>query len=128
MADLQEQSRKQPTMTQTVIVMGCNTGGLAVIRSLGKRGLYIVAMTHNRNDIGTASKYVKEVVWCPDPDNEREFVDFLIKNAPRWNHPFVIECGDAYTKVLSRNKEGSRQLLHTGCARLGSCIHIPRKA
>jgi D-aspartate ligase len=91
-------------LTETVIVMGCNTGGLAVIRSLGKRGLNIIAMTHNRSDVGTASKYVQEVVWCPDPDNEQQFVDFLLNNAHRWQHPFVIECGDAFTKTLSRHK------------------------
>ena len=61
-----------------VIVMGCNVGGLAVIRSMGRRGLHIIALTHNTRDFAQYSKYVAEKEFCPDLSDEEAFIKYLI--------------------------------------------------
>ncbi len=87
-----------------VIVLGCNPGGLAVIRSLGRRGIHVIAMTHSRSDIGTVSRYCRETVWCPHPDDPAELADFLVSNK-KWHGSIIIEAGDYFAVMLSRHQE-----------------------
>ena len=95
-----------------VIVANCKHGGLAAIRSLGRRGLYVIAMTHSRGDFGTASKYIKEHAWCPDPANEDAILDYLLKNGPRWQGALILETSDYFSVVLSKYKSELQQYYH----------------
>lgn len=92
-------------MKDKVISLGCSTGGLAIIRALGKRGLHVVAMSHDPDDIGLYSKYVGETVVCPHPNEQEAFRDFLIENALRWPNALIIESGDYYALALSQLKD-----------------------
>ncbi|MEM1441134.1 MAG: hypothetical protein AAGF67_02250, partial [Verrucomicrobiota bacterium] len=74
-------SKGTPENTEsTVIVVGCGTGGLAVIRSLGRRpGIRIIAASHKEDSVGFASKYVSERVTIPHAaTQEEEFVEFFL--------------------------------------------------
>jgi predicted ATP-grasp superfamily ATP-dependent carboligase len=77
---------------------------LAVVRSLGKRGLRVIAMTNNRNDCGVVSKYVSETVWCPHPKDEEALVEFLISHKA-WHGALLLESDDYYAVVLSKYKQ-----------------------
>lgn len=88
-----------------VLVLGCTHGGLSVIRSLGKRGLYIIASTYNPREFGLASRYIKEQVVCPHPQDEEAFIDFLLDKADQWKGALILETNDFYATVLSKNKE-----------------------
>ena len=67
------------------IVIGCRVNGFGVIRSLGLKNFQIIAMSYDKTDFGHASKYVYERVKIPHPRREeREFVNFLIKNSYKW--------------------------------------------
>jgi D-aspartate ligase len=92
-------------MKEKVIALGCSTGGLAVIRALGKRGLHVVAMSHDPKDIGLVSKYAAEAVVCPHPNDEEAFLDFLLKNRSSWPDALIIESGDYYAVALSKLKD-----------------------
>jgi D-aspartate ligase len=88
-----------------VIVIGCHVCGLGVIRSLGLKGFQIIAMSYDRTDFGNASKYVYERVKIPHPRvEEKDFVDFLIKNSHRWNGALIFDTNDDVTVSISKNK------------------------
>lgn len=92
-------------MTDKVISLGSSTGGLAIIRALGKRGLHVVAMSHDPDDIGLTSKYASESVVCPHPNDQEAFLAFMLENAHRWPDALIIESGDYYAVALSQLKE-----------------------
>ncbi|MCB0194725.1 MAG: hypothetical protein KDJ65_22425 [Anaerolineae bacterium] len=91
-------------MKNKVIVLGCSSGGLAVIRALGKRGLHVIALSHDPHDIGLSSKYVGEVAICPHPRNLDAFLEFMLEKAPLWSDLLIIETGDYYAEALSKLK------------------------
>jgi len=91
--------------TGKVIVAGCTHGGLSVIRSLGKHGLTIIAMTYNPGEHGLSSRYVNEKVICPHPKNEIAFINFLLKNAQKWSGALIVETNDYYATALSKHKD-----------------------
>ena len=85
--------------------MGCHVGGLAVIRSLGRMKIPIIAMTYNSVDFADVSKYVSEKVVIPHPKNEKEFTEFLVKNSHKWRGALIIESDDYAAISLAKNKE-----------------------
>lgn len=87
------------------IVIGCHVCGLGVIRSLGLMGFQIIAMSYDRTDFGHASKYVYERVKIPHPRiEEKEFIDFLIKNSYRWSEALIFDTNDDVAVSISKNK------------------------
>ena len=91
-------------MKNKVIALGCSTGGLAIIRALGKRGFYVIALTHDAHDIGLSSKYVDEAVVCPHPSDLEAFSEFMLEKASVWSGCLIIESGDYYAEALSKLK------------------------
>lgn len=87
-----------------VIVIGCNVGGLAVIRSLGRRGIDVIALSHNPADFAHTSKYVTEYAECPHPSDEGAFIDFLLDRADRWGGALILETGDYHAVALAKHK------------------------
>ena len=87
-----------------VIVIGCHVGGLAVIRSLGRKNQHIIALTHNNLDFAQTSRYVAERATCPDPSDETAFVDFLLDRADRWEGALIVETGDYHAVALAKHK------------------------
>ena len=87
-----------------VIVAGCTHGRLSVIRSLGKRGLHVIAITYNPAEHALASRFVNEKAICPHPRDERAFVDFLLQKAPEWDGALILETNDFYATALSKHK------------------------
>lgn len=88
-----------------VIVIGCSLTGYAVIRALANKDIYIVAMTYAKRDVAQLSRYVSEVVLCPAPEDEEQFVGLLIKNADRWGGALILETADSAAIALSKTKE-----------------------
>jgi len=91
-------------MNNKVISLGCSTGGLAIIRALGKRGLYVIALSHDPDDIGLTSKYANEAVVCPHPSDQDAFLEFMLEKASVWADTLIIESGDYYAAALSKLK------------------------
>ena len=88
------------------IVIGCDVGGLGVIRSLGIKGFKVLALSYDRTDFGNASKYVYKSVRIPHPRREeKDFVDFLIRNSHIWKEALILESNDDIAVSLSKNKD-----------------------
>ena len=92
-------TKQQPD--RRVISLGASTGGLAVTRALGRRGMHVIAVAYDPSDIALRSKYVSETVICPHPDDVDAFLDFMLEKVPVWGGLPIIESGDYYAKVLS---------------------------
>jgi predicted ATP-grasp superfamily ATP-dependent carboligase len=88
-----------------VFVFDTHFNGLAIIRSLGSKGIPIYALDTHRS-IGTFSKYVK-YIHCPDPlTDENEFINFLInlgRNVDK--KPLLFPTNDEWVSAISKNKD-----------------------
>lgn len=88
------------------VVIGCKVGGLGVIRSLGAEGFKIIATYYDRTDFAYTSKYVYERAKIPHPrTEEKEFVDFLVRNSGKWKDALLLETNDEALVAISRNKD-----------------------
>jgi len=88
------------------IVLSSHTAGLGVIRALGAMGVPIVSIYYDKSDMGYVSKYVRERVRAPHPEeHEAEFIDLLVDCVQRTGNALVIASDDATLSVVSRHKE-----------------------
>lgn len=94
------------TKMKRAIVIGCKVSGIGVIRSLGVEGFKIVALYYDRTDFAHASRYVYEKTKIPNPrTEEKEFVDFLIRNSGKWKDALLLETNDDIAVAISKNKD-----------------------
>ena len=90
---------------KNVLVIGCDVGGYGVIRALGEKGIYPIALTYDDVDFAYSSKYVSEKVKCPHPSKEQDkFIDFLISNRHRWDGHLILETDDDGVVAISKFK------------------------
>jgi D-aspartate ligase len=88
------------------MVFNCYVGGLAVIRSLGRRGIPVVAVDYSRDAIGFSSRYTYESVIAPHPETDEDgFVEFLIEGASKWAGSILIPAHDFELAAFSHYKE-----------------------
>jgi len=77
---------------------------LGAVRTLGKRGFYVMAGSASRHSISFYSKYCREKVVYPSPRNEREFVDFLCNYVREKKVDVILPIGYLASTTLSRHK------------------------
>ncbi len=86
------------------IVIGCYIGGLGVMRSLREMGFHIIALSYHNMDFGYSSNYAHERSKVPHPSTEeKEFVDFLIKNSDKWRGATLFYPDDEVAVTVSKN-------------------------
>lgn len=93
--------------TPGVIVIGDHVQALGIIRSLGKRNIPVYLLHDKNLCISRFSRYTKRFIKTPGPNNEQEFVDFMIKIAKNeqlegW---ILMPTNDAAVRTLSKHKE-----------------------
>ena len=78
--------------------------GLGVARSLGREGIPVIGLDYKK-DIAWYSKYVTPF-FCPNPNDEDEFLLFIIDKAKKLNEkPIIFITADDYLPVIIKNKE-----------------------
>ncbi len=87
-----------------VIILGCRHGGLAVMRSLGPRGVYVIGLTYDPTDFGLRSRFLDEWHVCPHPREEEALVDFLMAHGEAWDGALLYETNDYYLTAISKHK------------------------
>ncbi len=89
-----------------IVIVGAHTMGLAIIRAFELLDIERVFISYDRDDMGRASRYASKVFDSPHPETQMEqFVDFLIKLAPKYPGAVLFPASDPALKALSRNKE-----------------------
>lgn len=85
-----------------VLILDANQrSALAIIRSLGRQGLEIVAGDHVRSSIGCASRYTAESVRYPDPGTSpKRFVAQITEIVDRLSIDTVVPATDLTTMLL----------------------------
>lgn len=87
------------------IVLSTHNMGLGVIRSLGEKGVPIIAIVYTPNDMGYLSKYVKESIYAPHPEKHPlEFIKLLTSCHIRYGKCLIIPADDATLWVVSKYK------------------------
>ncbi len=86
------------------VVFGLFETGLAVIRSLGRKGIQVYGVDYKK-DIAWHSRYVHPLL-CPHPANDRrEFVEWIIREFGSVINPIpAFITGDIFLQVLSEER------------------------
>ena len=88
----------------TAFVFNCHYNGLALIQSLGRKGIPVYALDTQRS-IGTRSKYAQYVQVADPLYDERLFIDQLIKLSNKVNgKPLLLPTNDHWSEAISKNK------------------------
>lgn len=77
---------------------------LGAVRSLGKAGFYVIVMGSNRHSQAFLSRYCSKKLICPDPRNEKEFIQFLIDFLSNNSVDVLIPIGYITTVTISKHK------------------------
>src|SRR4030043_194708 len=89
-----------------VIVFGGGSTGLGVIRSLGRRGIPVIAADYNKHSIAFSSKYVRERILLPGPEAPPGAIaSILLNNSERLKNSILIAASDHLLIALSQNKD-----------------------
>jgi len=77
---------------------------LGAVRTLGKRGIYVIAGSSDRHSLSFYSKYCREKVVYPSPRDEMKFVAFLCDYARDKKVDVILPIGYLASTALSRHK------------------------
>src|SRR6185436_13670437 len=88
------------------LVFNCHITGLAVARSLGKRGVPVVGLDRDENGYGLHSKLTAVAGRCPYPlDDERAFIDLLLEIGAELKRKAVLfPCLDEWVFAVARHR------------------------
>lgn len=86
------------------LFVGMDINGLGVVRSLGRRGIPVIGLDPNPRQIGLFSRYSKGIT-CPEPKNEKGYINFLLDIGERMDSKGVIFPGpDAHTISILKHR------------------------
>jgi predicted ATP-grasp superfamily ATP-dependent carboligase len=88
------------------LVFNCHITGLAVARSLGRRGVPIIALDRDTKGFGLHSRFVTAAALCPYPlDDERAFIDLLMEIGAALKQKAVLfPCLDEWVFAVARHR------------------------
>lgn len=91
--------------TPAALVFNCHITGLAVARSLGRRGVPVIGLDRDENGYGLHSRYTTVAGLCPYPlDDERAFIDLLMEIGRALKQKAVLfPCLDEWVFAVARN-------------------------
>ncbi|WP_136715828.1 carboxylate--amine ligase [Halorientalis salina] len=91
--------------TGSVLVLTTqNQTGLAIVRSLGRRDVSVVAGGPTEPTLGMLSRFSDERFVHPDPrENHQAFIDHLLSYLDERDHEFVFGPTDSMTSLLSKH-------------------------
>ena len=87
------------------LVFNCHITGLAVARSLGRRGVPVIALDRDENGYGLHSRHTLVAGRCPYPlDDERGFIDLLMEIGAALKQKAVLfPCLDEWVFAVARH-------------------------
>ena len=104
-------------MQRPVIVLSAHNIGLGVARALGRHRIPIIAVYYEKRDMGYVSRYVRERVPAPHPEQSEEaFVSLLIDLAKRHGSCLLIPADDPTLVATSRHKAELSEHHKVACA------------
>lgn len=98
---------KSDIQTQTpAVILGLSLTALGVIRSLGQKGIKVIALDYEKRQIASCSKYCKALL-CPDPQKRGDdLLKFLISLQSKLHEQVVlISTSDEFVFFVSRHRK-----------------------
>lgn len=77
---------------------------LGAVRSLGSKGIYVIAGSTSSHSLSFYSKYCSEHVVYPDPKREDEFVSFMLDYVKKNKIDVLLPISYLATTALSKHK------------------------
>lgn len=88
------------------IVLSGHTMGLGVVRALGIMGVPVILLHYDERDMAHVSRYVRDAIKAPHPENSREeFIGLLLDSARRLAGGVIMPASDETLTVVAKNKE-----------------------
>ncbi|GEM_PF-581657 len=88
------------------VVLGLSVNSLSVARSLGRRGIFVVAMDRVKNLSITGSRYVRESYVFEKNAREEDLVEELVRFGQKQKQPvFLFPTNDFYVLLVSRYRK-----------------------
>jgi predicted ATP-grasp superfamily ATP-dependent carboligase len=88
------------------VVVTMSYSGLAIVRSLARRGVKVYAVASSKDEVGMASRYARPIVFRNILRSERDTVRGLLNLAQIINRSAVLfPTGDALVLPISRNRK-----------------------
>ena len=89
------------------LVFNCHITGLAVARSLGRRGVPVIGLDQDAGGYGLHSRYTTVAGRCPYPlDDERGFIDLLMEIGAALKQKAVLfPCLDEWVFAVARHAQ-----------------------
>lgn len=86
-----------------ILILGCGTQGLIIIKSLKQSGynVYLLGEKHNYAD---DSRYLDEKFYTDVLPSSRDFLVLVDKLIDCWKIATIIPMGDVYAEFMSKNK------------------------
>ncbi len=81
------------------------THTLGAVRSLGRAGIRVTAVSPNRRAVSFYSRYCHNKVLCPDPGNEEQFIDFIGNYIQENPVDVLVPVGYLSTVAISRHRK-----------------------
>jgi predicted ATP-grasp superfamily ATP-dependent carboligase len=89
------------------------TGGLGVVRNLGRKNIPVIWINYKKNYIGYYSKYCRGITSPHPRYKPHEYVDFLIKIGEQQTQKGVlIPIGDIELQIILENEESLQKYYH----------------
>lgn len=94
-----------------ILVLGCGTQGLAMVRDIKKAGhsVFLIGEKHNYAD---ASRYVDRKQYCNKVPTSEEYLDIVMSFIGQNHIDAVIPMGDVLAEFLSKNKSKLQENVH----------------
>jgi D-aspartate ligase len=89
------------------VVFNCHITGLAVARSLGRRGVPVIGLDRDQKGYGLHSRYTTVAGRCPYPlDDESAFIDLLMEIGSQLRQKAVLfPCLDEWVFAVARHRK-----------------------
>ncbi len=105
---------------EVLITDAAYTHTLGAVRSLGRAGIRVTAMSPNHRAVSFFSRYCHTKVLCPDPGNEEQYIDFIGKYIQENPVDVLVPVGYLSTVAISRHKEELLPFARVPVAEYGS--------
>ena len=99
-----------------VLVVGAQTAGLGVVRSLGRRRIPVVVLHYRSSDVAHLSCYATASVRVPAPDrDEAAFVRAVVELSAAYGGGVIVPTADEAVVAVSRHGEALARHFTVAC-------------
>jgi predicted ATP-grasp superfamily ATP-dependent carboligase len=90
---------------KVLVTDGAYKHTLAIVRSLGRHNIEVGVLASSSDALSFHSRYCSRAIFCPPPDKEDVFIEFLLHLLPRQQADLLIPVGYRSVEAISKHKD-----------------------